>query len=342
MGASFLAQNAGKRSITLNLKDEEGKRLFRRLVRFSDVVVENFRPGVMHHLGLDHTELRAENDRLIYCAISGFGQEGPLAGRPAYDHVIQGLAGGMTISGDESTGPMKAGFQFCDTSAAMMGAFAIAAALVRREQTGKGAFLDVAMLDTTLFTIGWAMAHFVVCGEVPKAMGNHNFTGCPSGTFRTGNGLINVATNTQAQFVALARVLGRTEWLLDSRFAEREARLKHRNEMTQLLEQELAARSAAEWEGAFECAGVPAARVLTIPEILGHQQIAAREFVHRFDHVVNLEHGLAVPTAGFRLDGAALRPASPPPELGQDTEAVLREVGLDAEEISRLRQRGAI
>jgi crotonobetainyl-CoA:carnitine CoA-transferase CaiB-like acyl-CoA transferase len=237
---------------------------------------------------------------------------------------------------------MKAGFQFCDTSAAMMGAFAIAAALVRREQTGKGAFLDVAMLDTTLFTIGWAMAHFVICGEVPKAMGNHNFTGCPSGTFRTGNGLINVATNTQPQFVSLARVLGRTEWLLDSRFAEREARLKHRNEMTKLLEQELATRSAAEWEEIFECAGVPAARVLTIPEILGHQQIAAREFVHRFDHAVNLEHGLAVPTAGFRLDGAALRPASPPPELGQDTEAVLREVGLDAEEISRLRQRSAI
>ena len=155
----------------------------------------------------------------------------------------------------------------------MMGAFAIAAALVRREQTGKGAFLDVAMLDTTLFTIGWAMAHFVVCGEVPKAMGNHNFTGCPSGTFRTGNGLINVATNTQAQFVALARVLGRTEWLLDSRFAEREARLKHRNELTQLLEQELAARSAAEWEGAFECAGVPAARVLTIPEFLATSKL---------------------------------------------------------------------
>lgn len=218
----------------------------------------------MHQLGLSHTELRAENERLIYCAISGFGQEGPLAGRPAYDHVIQGLAGGMTISGDKSTGPMKAGFQFSDTSAAMMGAFAITAALVRRERTGEGAFLDVAMLDTTLFTIGWAMAHFVVCGEVPKAMGNHNFTGCPSGTFRTGDGLINVTTNTQAQFVALANVLGRVEWLQDSRFAERDARLQHRNEMTNLLEQDFATRSATEWEEVFERAGVPAARVLML------------------------------------------------------------------------------
>jgi crotonobetainyl-CoA:carnitine CoA-transferase CaiB-like acyl-CoA transferase len=145
MGASFLAQNAGKHSITLNLKDEQGKDLFRRLSRNCDVVVENFRPGVMAGLGLGEQALRRENPGLIYCSISGFGQEGPLAGRPAYDHVIQGLAGGMTITGDEKTGPVKSGFQFCDTTAAMMAAYAITAALVRRERTGKGAFLDVAM-----------------------------------------------------------------------------------------------------------------------------------------------------------------------------------------------------
>ena len=342
MGASFLAQNAGKRSITLNLKTEAGKDLFRRLARTSDVVVENFRPGVMRQLGLDHANLMTENERLVYCAISGFGQEGPLATRPAYDHIIQGLAGGMTISGDASSGPMKAGFQFCDTSAAMMASYAITAALLRRERTGKGAFLDVAMLDTTLFTIGWAMGHFVVCGEAPKAMGNHNFTGCPSGTFRTAEGLINIATNTQAQFVALANVLGRSEWLRDDRFAVREARLQHRDAMTELLESELALKSAVAWEAVFEIAGVPAARVLSIPEIVAHEQIAVREFVHRFDHVAELDRPLCVPTAGFRIDGKAMRPASPPPVLGRDTDAVLKEAGLDDADISRLRAEGAI
>jgi formyl-CoA transferase len=177
MGASFLAQNAGKHSITLNLKDEQGKDLFRRLSRNCDVVVENFRPGVMAGLGLGEQALRRENPGLIYCSISGFGQEGPLAGRPAYDHVIQGLAGGMTITGDEKTGPVKSGFQFCDTTAAMMAAYAITAALVRRERTGKGAFLDVAMLDTALFTFGWPMAHYVVARDIPRTMGNHNFNG---------------------------------------------------------------------------------------------------------------------------------------------------------------------
>ena len=342
MGASFLAQNAGKRSITLNLKSDEGKALFRRLARSSDVVVENFRPGVMSELGLDHTSLMSENEGLVYCAISGFGQEGPLAARPAYDHIIQGLAGGMTISGDESTGPVKAGFQFCDTSAAMMAAFAICAALLKRERTGKGAFLDVAMLDTTLFTIGWAMGHNVVCGEIPKPMGNHNFTGCPSGTFRTAEGLINIATNTQAQFVALAHVLGRGDWLNDARFAERDARLQHRGAMTEVLETELASQPAASWETIFERAGVPAARVLTIPEILGHEQIAVREFVHSFDYVEGLGGSLAVPTAGFRTDGSALRPGSPPPTLGEHTDTILKEVGLDDEEISRLRKVGAV
>jgi CoA:oxalate CoA-transferase len=242
MGASFLAQNAGKHSITLNLKNEQGKDLFRRLSRNCDVVVENFRPGVMAGLGLDEQALRRENPGLIYCSISGFGQEGPLAGRPAYDHVIQGLAGGMTITGDEKTGPVKSGFQFCDTTAAMMAAFALTAALVRRERTGEGAFLDVAMLDTALFTFGWPMAHYVVAQDIPRAMGNHNFTGCPSGTFRTADGLINIATNTEDQFVSLAKVLGHPDWLEDPRFATREPRLRCREEMTEMLEEILGPR----------------------------------------------------------------------------------------------------
>ncbi len=342
MGASFLPQNGGKRSIFIDLKTAAGKALFRQLARKADVVVENFRPGVMRRLGLDYERLKEVNPRLIYCAISGFGQEGPLADRPAYDHVIQGLAGGMMISGDAETGPVKAGFQFCDTTAAMMGAYAIAAALLRRHSTGVGAFLDVSMLDTALFTIGWPLAHFLSTGEAPRAMGNHNFTGCPSGTFRTADGLLNLVTNTDAQFAALCRILGKLEWLSDPRFAMRDERLRNRDAMTQVLEAELAARSAAEWEELFASADVPAAKVLSIPEILAHPQIAARGFIHRFGAVPGVDRDIAVPTAGFQVDGQPLAPNGPPQQLGQDTDRILTEMGLSHEEIEALRQDGVL
>ena len=314
MGASFLPQNGGKRSISIDLKTEAGKALFRRLAQEADVVVENFRPGVMRRLGLDYERLKEVNPRLIYCAISG----------------------------DAETGPVKAGFQFCDTAAAMMGAYAIAAALVRRHKTGSGAFLDVAMLDTALFTIGWPLAHFLSTGQAPRAMGNHNVTGCPSGTFRTADGLLNLVTNTEAQFAALCRILGKPEWLSDPRFATRDERLRHRDAMTQVLEVELAARSAAEWDELFAAADVPAAKVLGIPEILAHPQIAARGFVHRFAAIPGVERDVAVPTAGFQVDGQPLAPNAPPPRLGQDTDRILSEMGLSHEDVEALRQGGAL
>jgi crotonobetainyl-CoA:carnitine CoA-transferase CaiB-like acyl-CoA transferase len=237
---------------------------------------------------------------------------------------------------------VKAGFQFCDTAAAMMGAYAIAAALVRRHKTGSGAFLDVAMLDTALFTIGWPLAHFLSTGQAPRAMGNHNVTGCPSGTFRTADGLLNLVTNTEAQFAALCRILGKPEWLSDPRFATRDERLRHRDAMTQVLEAELAARSAAEWDELFAAADVPAAKVLSIPEILAHPQIAARGFVHRFAAIPGVERDVAVPTAGFQVDGQPLAPNAPPPRLGQDTDRILSEMGLSHEDVEALRQGGAL
>jgi crotonobetainyl-CoA:carnitine CoA-transferase CaiB-like acyl-CoA transferase len=342
MGASFLAQNGGKRSMTLDLKSAEGRGLFLALAATADVVVENFRPGVMKRLGLDHETVRGLHPGLVYCSLSGFGQSGPLAGRPAYDHVIQGFAGGMTISGDEATGPVKAGFQFSDTSTATMAAYAIAAALLRRQRTGEGAYLDVAMLDTTLFTLGWPMSHHVTLGTEPRPMGNHNFTGCPSGTFRTGEGLLNLVTNTQAQFLALCVALGRMEWARDERFRQRDQRLRHRAEMTRELEAVLGARSAAEWEAVCEEAGVPAARVHSIPEIIAHPQVVGRGFVHRFGEVPGLDGPIDVPTGGFWLDGRPLAPASPPPRLGQDTDDILQELGVADDERDWLKRNGVV
>src|SRR5690606_35261179 len=200
LGASFLAQNGSKRSIVLNLKDEQDVAVFKKLVATADVVLENFRPGVMDRLGLGYEVLKSIKPDLVYCAISGFGQEGPLAAAPAYDQIIQGLSGLMSITGDAQSAPLRVGYPLCDTLGGMTAAFSICAALVRRSQSGEGALLDVSMLDSTLVSMGWIVSNLLIAGQQPLPMGNENFTAAPSGTFSTGDGPINIAANKQQQF----------------------------------------------------------------------------------------------------------------------------------------------
>ena len=211
MGASFLAQNAGKRSVTVNLKSEAGKEVFRRLVRSADVVIENFRPGVMERLGLGYASLCQARPGLVYCAISGFGQNGPLKDNPAYDQIIQGLSGVMSVTGDVATAPLRVGYPVADTIGGLTAAFAIAAALVRRTRTGAGEFIDVSMLEATLVTMGWQVSNWLIAGVRPQPLGNENMTAAPSGTFATGDGLLNIAANQQQQFEMLARLIDRPE-----------------------------------------------------------------------------------------------------------------------------------
>src|ERR1700744_5112234 len=268
MGASFLAQNSGKRSITINLKSEGGKEIFRRLVRSADVLVENFRPGVMTRLGVGYDDLQKIHPKLIYCALTGFGQDGPMRDAPAYDQIIQGLSGTMSITGGAESAPLRVGYPVCDSIGGMTAAFAIAATLVGREKNGEGRFIDVAMLDSTIATMGWVVSNYLITGQEPAPMGNDNFTAAPSGTFKTGNGLLNISANKQEQFVALTKVIDRPELATDPRFAEREARKKNRQALTAEIEQKLQAKSAAEWEDAFNQVGIPAGRVLSVPEAL--------------------------------------------------------------------------
>src|SRR5512139_2219040 len=217
LGTSFLAQNANKKSLTLNMKAAEGKEIFRRLASTADVVVENFRPGVMDRLGLSYAALAAINPRLIYCAISGFGQSGPDAFKPAYDQIIQGLSGVMAINGDERLNPLRCGFPVCDTVGGLNAAFAIMAALYYRERTGEGQFIDVALLDSIMPLMGWVVANLMIGGQQPVLMGNDNFTAAPSGTFKTRDGYINIAANKQEQWEAVADVLGLPELKTDPR-----------------------------------------------------------------------------------------------------------------------------
>jgi crotonobetainyl-CoA:carnitine CoA-transferase CaiB-like acyl-CoA transferase len=323
MGASFLAQNAGKRSVALDLKTPEGRADFLALVATADALVENFRPGVMERLGLGPEALRAVRPDLVYCAISGFGQTGPMRANPAYDQIIQGLSGVMSITGTPETAPLRVGYPICDTLGGLFGAFAIVAALLRRERHGAGAVLDVSMLECTLSALGWPVSNYLTAGIPPQAMGNENMTAAPSGAFRAADGLLNIAANKQAQFEALCDLIGRPDLAADPRFAGREARKANRFALKAEIEAALAAAPAAEWEARLNARGIPAGRILSIPEILAEPQVAGRAMTARFEAVPGIDRPLSVTRGGFLVDGAAPRPSRPPPRLGEHSGEIL-------------------
>ena len=323
MGVSFLAQNAGKRSVVLDLKSADGKVQFLDLVASADALVENFRPGVMQRLGLGYERLREVRSQLVYCAISGFGQTGPLKDNPAYDQIIQGLSGVMSITGTPEAAPLRVGYPVCDTLGGLTGAFAIVAALVRRMRTGQGAFLDVSMLESTLSALGWPVSNYLTAGVEPQPAGNENVTGAPSGAFRTGDEILNIAANKQEQFVTLCGLIGRPELATDPRFAERETRKANRIALNALIEEALARAPAAQWEARLNRAGVPAGRVLTVPQAIAEPQIAERAMTIRFDEVPGADRAVSVVRGGFLVDGEAPRPSRPPPRLGEHSDELL-------------------
>jgi crotonobetainyl-CoA:carnitine CoA-transferase CaiB-like acyl-CoA transferase len=342
MGASFLAQNAGKRSVTINLKSPAGKEVFHRLVATAEVVVENFRPGVMDRLGLGYEALRKAKADLIYCAISGFGKDGPLKDNPAYDQIVQGISGVMSVTGDKQSAPLRVGFPAADTIGGITAAFAIAAALFRRERSGQGEFIDVSMLEATLVTMGWAVSNWLIAGVRPEPMGNENVTASPSGTFQTAAGRLNIAANKQEQFEKLCELIERKELATDPRYANREDRKKRRYELKANLESALKGKSAKEWSDLFNKHGIPAGEVLSIPEILEHPQITERDLIKHFQAVPGTDREVAVVRAGFRLASGDPEPASPPPLLGADTQKILEELGYDRDSIARLEKDGVI
>jgi crotonobetainyl-CoA:carnitine CoA-transferase CaiB-like acyl-CoA transferase len=248
----------------------------------------------------------------------------------------------MAVTGEEETGPLRVGYPVCDTVAGLTAAFAIAAALYEREATGAGRQLDVSMFDATLVTLGWPVSNWMIAGVEPKRMGNQNATASPSGTFRTREGMLNIAANKQSQYEALCNELGVPELVADPRFAQREARKQNRELLQRLLESALEADTAQAWEARLNRAGVPAGRVLSIPQALAHPQVAHRRLTTELRDVPGVERPVAVMGAGFLVDGNGARVGSPPANLGQHTQEVLGELGVGADEVERLRREGAL
>jgi crotonobetainyl-CoA:carnitine CoA-transferase CaiB-like acyl-CoA transferase len=371
LGASFLAQNAGKRSLELDLKDPADRAAFSDLVTGADVLLENFRAGVLARLGYDWPRLRALNPRLVYCAISGFGQDGPMSGTPAYDQIIQGLSGMMSITGTSDTAPLRVGFPVCDTVGGLAAALAITAALHGRQRTGEGCRLDVSMLETSLSAMGWTVSNYLVSGVAPEPMGDQNATAAPSGTFDTADGPLNISANRQTQFETLCRLIGRPELPADPRFADRESRKLHRDALNHEINTALSSRPAAAWEQLLPPAGVPAARVLTVPQALALPQLTHRGFLHALPRPVpeaesaesttgpdgtaapESEEGPARPDrplrvtgTGVLVDGDPPAPAGPPPRLGEanaDRDALITRwramAQRDAEQLGQPGQR---
>ena len=331
MGVSFLAQNAGKKSIALDLKQPKAKQAFLKLVQTADVLVENFRPGVMDRLGLGINDLLPINPGLIYCAISGYGQTGPMKNAPAYDQIIQGFSGAMSITGNPESGPLRAGFPIADTVGGLTAAMVISACL--SQKTRQARFIDVSMTEALLATMGWAVSNYLVSGVQPTRMGNDNMTAAPSGTFRTKDGLLNIAANKQEQWEVLVQTLELSHLANDPRFATREARKINRQALTQELEVRLATQPADHWVSEFTKRGIPAGQVLSVPEVLGSAQTRQRGMIQTH----SLADGdISLLGIGAQIDGQAPSVDTPPPRLNQQGAEILAQLGYGATEIGEI------
>ena len=333
MGASYLGTNAGKRSITLDLKSPEGQEIFRRLVAKADAVFENFRPGTMEKLGLGYEQLKDIKPSLVYCAVSGFGQDGPFAQRAAYDQIIQGMSGLMSLTGAEGGMPSRAGFVVSDSFAAAIAALGTVSAIFRARLTGIGGMVDVSMLESSLVMAAWIVSDFVNAGTVPTRLGNDSRSSVPSGTFRTKDGYINIVCNEDHQFLALCDAVDQPGWKTDPRLVNRQARFIRGPEIKALVNDALAGRTTAEWEAILARHGVPCGPILGIPEVLALPHLRERGFQRNC-----ADSDVKVGGIGLTMKGEAEVPPTPPPELGQDNAAILGELGYDAAALDALRR----
>ena len=340
MAPSWLAINGNKRSLTLDLQQPAAKEVVRRLVVKADVVMENFRPGVMDKLGIGYEALSAINPRLIYCAISGFGQTGPQRNGAGYDGKMQAMSGIMAITGHKETGPTRAGFAVCDVLSGATAAFGVSSALFQRNQTAKGQLVDVSMLEASLAFLSGQIADYSVAGHRQQLSGNQAVSRkATANLFRAGEGHLLLAVNNDKQYRALMTAIGREDVFDDPRFVDWFARQENEPALRAIIEEALSNKSPREWEKILDAAGAPCASIWKIEEVIDHPQIAARGAVQEIDTPYGR---LRFAGSGFRLahGGGKLDRMAPAP--GAHTDEVLSSIGYDASAIADLRAREVV
>ncbi|MCA8929784.1 MAG: CoA transferase [Alphaproteobacteria bacterium] len=335
----FMAFNSNKRSLGLDLKHPGARDVVRRLVESADVVVENFKAGTLARMGFGYDTISEWKPNIVYCSISGFGATGPLAGKAAYDPVIQAHSGMMTLTGFPENGPTKVGFWVTDVAAGIHAAYAISSALFARERTGQGRRIDLSMLDAAIGFISPMVLHYLNCGIEPQLAGNGSAASSNAPTvYPTATNMIQIATATQAQYEKMCDVLERPDLKTDPRFAERLTRMDNGPALFEELSRTFATRPAKEWEKKLEAVGVPAGVVNTVPEMLRDEQVIHRHVVQTVDPPVGLAKSMAMINAAFHLNEGSPSVVSPPPHVGQHTDQVLGEVGFSSADIAKLRE----
>jgi CoA:oxalate CoA-transferase len=336
----FLSANRGKRSVTLNLKKEEGRKLFLKLVPEFDVVIENFRPGVMKELGLGAELLLEVNPGLIYCGISGFGATGPYAERPGFDQIAQGLSGFMSLTGTDESGPTRAGIAICDLLGGIFAAHGIQLALLSREKTGKGQIVHTSLLEAMVSILSWGAGMFFDRGTSPGPAGQHHPLSSPYGRFAAKDGYLNIAAGNEKMWGKLASALGKSEWVDSELFHDSSSRIKNRQTLTEEIEKVLSNRSVDSWVELINSAGVPCGPVLNMQEVFENPQVLARNMKVEMPHP---EVGTFITTGlPVKLSETPGKIERRPPLHGEHTEEILREFGIEDTEIDFLKRESVI
>jgi crotonobetainyl-CoA:carnitine CoA-transferase CaiB-like acyl-CoA transferase len=336
----FQNLHRNKRSLTLNLKHPEAIEILKSLVESADVLVENYRPDVKHRLGIDYQHLRAINRRLVYASISGFGQDGPYANRPGLDQIAQGMGGLMSITGLPGQGPVRVGIAIADLSAGVFCAMGILLALLEREQSGEGQWVQTSLLAAQVAMLDFQAARWLLGGEVPEQAGNNHPTAIPTGVFATADGHINIAGSGHELFTRLCKAIGAEQLAADPAYSSGKARLRNRDQLNAALEAITRSRPSAEWIDILNRAGVPCGPINRIDQVFADPQVRHIGIARAIESPAHGRQELVGQAVGMSRTPWELR--TPTPEKGEHTDAVLSALGYDAAAIAGLRERGAI
>ncbi len=336
----FLSANRGKRSITLDFKTDEGRELLLRMLPRFDVLVENFRPGVMQQFGLGAESLCERFPRLVYCGISGFGRDGPYRDRPGFDQIAQGMSGFMSLTGTPESGPTRAGLAIADVLGGIMGAHGIQLALLARERSGTGQIVDTSLLEAMMGILTWGAGMYFDSGKAPGVAGQHHPLASPYGRFKARDGYMNITAGAEKMWLGVCEVLGHPEWREDSRFRDPAQRVRNRDELTHAMEEALSKADVTTWVERLNEAGVPSGPVLDLEQVFNDPHVLARQMLVELPHPeIGTFKTTGLPIKLSETPGAIERR---PPLLGEHTDEVLAECGLDPAEIARLRDASVI